>query len=61
MRLVPEDGHLEIELHGYLAAILAFASDDPGRAKAVGSKITLVAGGRYRLNRTVVVWTPGRN
>ncbi len=44
IRLIPEGGQLEIELHGDLATILAFADNNPRRATSAGAIITLVAG-----------------
>lgn len=44
IRLIPEGGQLEIELHGDLATILAFADNNPRRVASAGAIITLVAG-----------------
>jgi site-specific DNA recombinase len=44
IRLIPEEGQLEIELIGDLAAILALANKSPRQAALAGAKITLVAG-----------------
>jgi site-specific DNA recombinase len=46
IRLVPEDGSLQIELKGDLAAILALSSEHP-RAAAAGVQVTLVAGAGF--------------
>jgi site-specific DNA recombinase len=43
IRLVPENGRLEIELVGDLPAMLAFANGTPRRADPTG-RITMVAG-----------------
>ncbi len=43
VRLVPEDGQLEIELRGDLAAILSFAQKGNPGARDAGIKIKLVA------------------
>ena len=55
IRLVPEDGQLQIEIAGDLAGILALGdkSKRPARG-AGGSQVTLVAGTRNHLYRTVV-------
>jgi len=42
IRLVPEDGQLEIELVGDLAGILALVNENPRLAAKTGAKITLV-------------------
>jgi site-specific DNA recombinase len=49
IRLVPEDGHLEIELTGDLAGILALTADSkkPATAGRDGLQVTLVAGGGF--------------
>jgi site-specific DNA recombinase len=44
IRLVPENGQLEIELIGDLTAILAFANGSPRRTMPTGVQITMVAG-----------------
>ena len=46
MRLIPEDGKLEIELVGDLAAILALSADSkkPVTDDRDGLQVTLVAG-----------------
>ena len=44
IRLVPQDGQLEIELDDDLAAILTLANRGPRQASAAGSNITVVAG-----------------
>jgi hypothetical protein len=45
IRLVPEDGELQIELEGDLAAILALsANENPRRVSSTGLLPTLVAG-----------------
>jgi site-specific DNA recombinase len=48
VRLIPEDGHLEIELVGDLAELLSLAADSkkPVTAKRDGLQVTLVAGTR---------------
>ena len=56
VRLVPEGGQLEIELVGNLAAMLTFANKTPRQAQLAGAKITMVAGERYHLYRTVIKW-----
>ena len=57
IRLVPEDGKLQIELEGDLAAILALTNEHPRRG-AAGVPVTLVAGtriGRDRHSLTVPI------
>jgi DNA invertase Pin-like site-specific DNA recombinase/integrase len=44
IRLIPEDGQLEIELVGNLTAILALGGNDRPKKGARGPKITVVAG-----------------
>src|SRR5262249_34923611 len=55
VRLVPENGRLEIELAGDLAGILALANNNPHQ-DGRGLQVTLVAGARTHLYRTVVRW-----
>jgi hypothetical protein len=57
VRLVPENGRLEIELAGALAGILALTSNNP-RRDGRGVQVTLVAGARNHLYRRAVRW-PG--
>ena len=56
IRLVPEDDHLEIELAGDLAGILALTagSKKPVTMDRDGLQVTLVAGTRDQLYRTVM-------
>ncbi len=56
IRLLPEDGRLEIELVGSLPEILAFANGHPRRIAPTGVQITMVAGEGYHLYRTIVTW-----
>ena len=51
VRLVPENGTLNIELYGELAALVGLANEHP-RSKGTGAQITLVAGARNHLYRT---------
>jgi len=60
IRLIPDNDQLEIELHGDLAAILTLADASSRRAALPTAKITLVAGERYHLYRTVITWMPER-
>jgi site-specific DNA recombinase len=60
IRLVPEEGQLEIELVGDFAAILTLANESPRQLEMAGAKITMVAGEGYHLYRTVIVWSPDR-
>ncbi len=53
IRLVPEDGKLNIELYGELAALIGLANKDP-RSADRGLQVTLVAGARYQPFRTPV-------
>jgi site-specific DNA recombinase len=58
IRLVPEDGQLEIELIGDPETILAFTNEFTGLGPVARAKITLVAGERYHLYRTTLRWAP---
>src|SRR6266702_345451 len=62
--LVPEGGQLRVELRGELTGILALAADSrkPGGLSATGlaQQIKLVAGTRYHLYRTALLWHLGR-
>jgi hypothetical protein len=65
IRLVPEEGHLEIELAGDLAGILALTarSKKPATVDRDGLQVTLVAGTRYLLyrnRRKLALDRPGR-
>ncbi|MFO1147568.1 MAG: recombinase family protein [Alsobacter sp.] len=61
IRLVPENGRLEIELTGALAGILALGSNAKHPAMVNGGvQITLVAGTRNHLYRTRVAAEPRR-
>ena len=56
IRLVPVDGQLGVYLVGNLAAILDLcAKKNPGSVET-GVQITLVAGARNNLYRTVLFW-----
>lgn len=44
IRLIPQNGELEIELIGEVTSILALASEGPRQLSAAGAKITMVAG-----------------
>ncbi len=56
IRLVPVDGQLGVYLVGNLAAILDLcAKKNPGSIET-GAQITLVAGARSHLYRTVAIW-----
>ena len=59
---MPEDGKLQVELYGQLAALINLAKQTP-RSKGTGVKVTMVAGAHYRLDlqlrellRTAIVW-----
>ncbi|MCZ8101324.1 MAG: hypothetical protein O9972_25900 [Burkholderiales bacterium] len=55
IRLVPENGRLEIEVVGDLAGIVALGPNDKRPiGSAGGAQVTLVAGTRNHLYRTVV-------
>ena len=57
--LVPENGHLRIDLKGELASILSFASDKKKPATHVGDgleHIKMVAGARNHPYRTNLIW-----
>ena len=43
VRLVPENGRLQVELYGELAALINLANANP-RSKGTGVQITMVAG-----------------
>jgi len=60
VRLVPENDRLEIDLLGDLAAILAFGNGSLRRIMPTGVQITMVAGERYYLYRTVIIWRSER-
>jgi len=60
IRLVPENDRLDIDLLGDLAAILAFGNGSPRRIMPTGVQITMVAGERYHLYRTVIMWSSER-
>jgi site-specific DNA recombinase len=60
IRLLPENDRLEIDLQGDLAAILAFGNGSPRRIMPTGVQITMVAGERYHLYRTVIMWSSER-
>ena len=53
VRLVPENGRLEIELFSDLAGIPALTSNNPRRTGR-GLHVTLVAGARNYLYRTLI-------
>jgi site-specific DNA recombinase len=59
VRLIPENGRLEIELLGDLAGILALSagSKKPATANRDGLQVTLVAGVRNRLDLLLVFST----
>jgi hypothetical protein len=62
IRLVPEEGELTIELFGELAGILALGKEKSPRPFGPGARqLTLVAGARYDLNRTIVIYRPRCN
>jgi len=44
IRLIPEEGELQIELVGDIPSILAFSNESPGQASSAAALITLVAG-----------------
>jgi hypothetical protein len=59
--LLPEDGRLRVEMRGELAAILrlsGFANEKApaGRPELLAEQIKVVAGARYDLNRTIVLY-----
>lgn len=58
IRLIPEEGELQIELVGDITSILAFSNESPRQASSAGALITLVAGERYHLYRTTLIWSP---
>ena len=58
VRLIPEDGRLEIELLGDLVGILALSADSkkPVTEDRDGLQVTLVAGTCNHLYRTSLFW-----
>ena len=56
IRLIPRDGQLDIYLVGNLAEILNLCGKKNPGSKRDGVQVTLVAGARNHLYRTVVIW-----
>ncbi len=56
IRLIPRDGQLDIYLVGNLAEILNLCGKKNPASKRDGVQVTLVAGARNHLYRTVVIW-----
>ena len=56
IRLVPVDGAIGLYLVGNLAAILNLCANKRPGAIAAGAQVTLVAGARTHLYRTVLIW-----
>ena len=56
IRLIPCDGQLDIYLVGNLAEILNLCGKKNPGSKRDGVQVTLVAGARNHLYRTVVIW-----
>jgi site-specific DNA recombinase len=59
IRLVPEKGSLRIELFGELGALISLANQHP-RSSGTGVPVTLVAGERNPLYRTLFTYRPSR-
>ena len=51
-----DEGYLEAEMRGDYAGLIRLLEESPGKRRSRASELSLVAGARNHLYRTVILW-----